>query len=212
MAFDIRNLMKIGCGGAIGSGENSVRSIWHYATNDTLAEVAASGYFNAATALLTKGDIVVCSGDVDGTPGVNNYAVNSATGAATVTTVGLSTVTQTYNSRFALNATVNLTNGDSGYVVAPFAGTIARIDSVLLGGAVTTNDAVVAAKIGAAGAGVAVTNGSLTVTASGSAIGDVDTATPSAANTVAAGSLIYFTVSGTPGGSRTATVTILINA
>jgi predicted RecA/RadA family phage recombinase len=110
-----------------------------------------------------------------------------------------------------LDVTVNLTNGDSGYVVTPVAGHIARLDSVLLGGAVATNDAVVTAKIGAAGAGVAVTNGVITITASGSAIGDKDTASPTAANTVAAGDLIYFTVSGTPGGSRTATVSILIS-
>lgn len=110
-----------------------------------------------------------------------------------------------------LNTTVALTNGDSGYVVSPVDGDITRLDSVLLGGAVTTNDAVVTGKIGAAGAGVPITNGVITITASGSAIGDKDTASPTAANTVAAGDLIYFTVSGTPGGSRTATVSILIS-
>lgn len=109
-----------------------------------------------------------------------------------------------------LQTTVTLTNGDSGYVVSPVAGDITRLDSVLLGGAVTTNDAVVTGKIGAAGAGVAITNGVITIAASGSAIGDKDTASPTAANTVAAGDLIYFTVSGTPGGSRTANVSILI--
>jgi predicted RecA/RadA family phage recombinase len=110
-----------------------------------------------------------------------------------------------------LQVTVALTNGDSGYVVSPVAGDITRLDSVLLGGAVTTNDAVVTGKIGAAGAGTAITNGVITVTASGSAIGDQDTASPTAANTVGIGDLIYFTVSGTPGGSRTATVSILIS-
>ena len=111
-----------------------------------------------------------------------------------------------------LEVTVALTNGDSGYVVSPVAGSITRMDSVLLGGAVTTNDAVVTGKIGAAGAGIAITNGVITITAAGSAIGDKDSAAPTAANVVAAGDLIYFTVSGTPGGSRTATVTILIAA
>jgi predicted RecA/RadA family phage recombinase len=110
----------------------------------------------------------------------------------------------------ALNVTVALTNGDSGYVVSPVAGDITRLDSVLLGGAVTTNDAVVTGKIGAAGAGTPITNGVITITAAGSAIGDKDTASPTAANSVVAGDLIYFTVSGTPGGSRTATVSILI--
>jgi predicted RecA/RadA family phage recombinase len=110
----------------------------------------------------------------------------------------------------SLNATIALTNGDSGYVVAPAAGNITRIDTVLLGGAVTTNDAVCTFKIGAAGAGVAITTGVITITASGSAIGDKDTCSPTAARAVVAGDLIYCSVSGTPGGSRTATVSILI--
>lgn len=109
-----------------------------------------------------------------------------------------------------LSATVALSNGDSGYVVSPVAGHISRIDTVLLGGAVTTSDAVLTAKIGAAGAGVAVTNGVVTITAAGSALGDKDTASPTALNAVAAGDLIYFTVSGTPGGGRTATASILV--
>lgn len=110
----------------------------------------------------------------------------------------------------ALNPVVTLTDGDSGYVVSPVAGKITRIESVLLGGAVVTNNAVVTGKIGAAGAGVAITGGALTVTASGSAAGDIDTASPTALNTVAVGSLIYFTVSGTPGGGRTAQMSIQI--
>lgn len=111
-----------------------------------------------------------------------------------------------------LQVTVALTNGDSGYVVSPVAGTITRIDTVLLGGAVSTNDAVLTFKIGAAGSGTGITNGVVTITASGSAIGDKDSASPTALNTVAAGDLIYCTVSGTPGGSRTATVSILVAA
>lgn len=111
----------------------------------------------------------------------------------------------------SFTTTVALTDGDSGYVGAPVAGHISRLDSVLLGGAVTTNNAVVTAKIGAAGSGVAITNGVITIAFSGSAAGDADTASPTAANTVEAGSLIYFTVSGTPGGSRSATVTIEIS-
>jgi hypothetical protein len=207
MALILNSLRKMFSGPGLTTG-TMTNSVFMYVTNDTLATVAASGYFNNATSYLCKGDLILVSGDVDGTPATNCYMVNSATGAATVTTVGFSTVTQTYNSRFALNVTVSLTDGDSGYVVAPFAGTIASIKSVLLGGAVTTNDAVVTAKIGS----TAVTNGVITIANSGSAIGDVDTCTPSAANTVAAGDLIKFTVSGTPGGSRTAYVTILINA
>ena len=208
MAFILANLQKIASGGAISTGEGSVKSVWHYATNDLMNTVTASGYFNDATDLLTEGDSIIVSADVDGTLAMNVLGVNSDTGAATVTTIGLSTVTQTYNARYALNTDIALTDGDSGHIVAPFAGTIAAIYTVLKGGAVTTNNAVCTFKIGS----TSITNGVVTVTASGSAIGDMDSATPTAANTVAAGDVIKCTVSGTPGGSRTAMTTILINA
>ncbi len=208
MAFILANLQKIASGGAIGSGEGSVRSVWHYASNDLLTAIDDSGYFNDATDLLTKGDLIIISGDVDGTPAVNCAVVNSETGAATVTTALFSGLTQTFNARYALTTEVALTDGTTGHVPIPFAGTISSIKSVLTGGAVATNDAVVTGKIGS----TAITNGVITVTASGSAIGDVDTCTPTAANAVVAGDFVCFTVSGTPGGSRTAHVTILIDA
>lgn len=190
------------------SGGSEPGMVYGYKTNDTLATVATSGYFNSATDILRLGDQIVVSGDLDGTPAINTYVVSSATGATTVTVVGFSTVTQTYNSKYVLNTTITLTNGDSGYVPVPLAGDITRIDTVLLGGAVTTNDAVCTFKIGSA----AITGGVVTITASGSAIGDEDNATPTAANTVAAGNVVKCTVSGTPGGSRTALVSILVDA
>lgn len=208
MTFALANLQKIGSGGAIGSGEGSVRSVWHYASNDLLTAIDDSAYFDDAADLLTKGDLLIVSGDVDGTPAVNCYVVNSETGATPVTTAGFSGLTQTFNARYALNTDISLTDGDSGHIVAPYAGTIAAIFTVLKGGAVSTNNAVCTFKIGSTG----ITNGVVTVTASGSAIGDMDSATPTAANTVAAGDVIKCTVSGTPGGSRTAMTTILIAA
>lgn len=209
MTFDIAGLRSMGLGGVLNDGDaREARQVWSYITNDTSNTVTGSGYFNSATTFLAKGDIIHVSFDVDGTPGSNVLVVTSATGAATVTTTGLATVTQTYNARYALNTDITLTDGDSGFIVAPFAGTIAKIYTVLKGGAVATNDAVCTFKIGT----TAITNGAVTITASGSAIGDVDSATPSAANVVAAGDYIRCTVSGTPGGSRTAMVTLLINA
>lgn len=207
MAFALNSLRKMFSGPGLTTGALT-NSIFMYVTNDLLSAVDDSGYFNDATNYLAKGDLILVSGDVDGTPATNCYMVNSATGAATVTTVGLSTVTQTFNARYALTTEVALTDGDSGHVVVPFAGTISSIKSVLVGGAVATNDAVVTGKIGS----TAITDGAITIANSGSAIGDVDTCSPSAANTVAAGNVVKFTVSGTPGGSRTAHVTILVDA
>lgn len=202
MAYSASGLQKVANGGTISTGEGSAKSVWHYATNDLLSAVIASGYFNSAYTLLAKGDVIIVSADVDGTQLTGVLQVTSATGATTVTTAA--------KSGYVLNCTVNLTDGDSGYVIAPSAGEVIGIHTVLLGGAVTTNNATVTPKIGAAGAGVAMTSGAITVTASGSAIGDKDSSTPTAANAVAAGDLIYFTVSGTPGGSRTATASILV--
>jgi len=77
-------------------------------------------------------------------------------------------------------------------VVAPHAGTIDLIYSVLQEGALAAGDATLTFTIG----GVAVTGGVITITQAGSAAGDVDTVSPSAAKTVAAGNVIECTVGG----------------
>lgn len=84
-------------------------------------------------------------------------------------------------------------------LVAPFDFKIKRIDTVLLGGALTTGNFTLTAAIG----GTAVTGGVVTVTQSGSAAGDKDVATPSAANTGAQGATITLTGGGTSAGNRT---------
>lgn len=208
MTFAATNMQKISSGGAIGSGANSVNSIWHYSSNELLSTIAASGFFNSYTTYLTKGDLIFVSGDVDGTPATNCYMVNSETGAATVTVVGFSTVTQTYNARYTLNTDIALTDGATGHIVAPYNGTISAIYTVLKGGAVATNNATCTFKIN----GTNITNGVVTVAFNGSAIGDMDSATPTANNTVVAGDVISCNISNTPGGSRTAMTSILITA
>ncbi|SFM36121.1 hypothetical protein SAMN05192571_101137 [Pleomorphomonas diazotrophica] len=91
-------------------------------------------------------------------------------------------------------------------VVAPVAGRITKIWSVIEG-ALTTGDATLTAKIGA----TAVTDGVITVTQAGSAAGDVDSATPSAANVVAAGDGLSVTVGGTNATASAAVVTFEIS-
>lgn len=80
------------------------------------------------------------------------------------------------------------------YLVAPFAGAISKIYTVI-DGVVSTADITITAKIGSTG----MTNGVVTIATAASAAGDVDSATPSAANTVTAGQAINFVVAG--GGS-----------
>lgn len=76
--------------------------------------------------------------------------------------------------------------------VAPHAGDIDSIYSVLEEAALATGDATLTFSIG----GVAITGGVITIAQSGSAPGDVDTVAPSAAKTVVAGDVIECTVGG----------------
>lgn len=77
-------------------------------------------------------------------------------------------------------------------VVAPIAGSLARIRTVT-DGALATGNATLTAKINAA----AVTDGVVTIAQAGSAAGDKDEAVPTAANSFAAGDVISLTVGGT---------------
>ena len=90
-------------------------------------------------------------------------------------------------------------------IVAPVAGTITAIRTVL-NGALTVGDATLTAKIGAN----AVTGGVVTIAQASSAAGDVDSATPTAANTVAVGDVISLTCGGTNTANVTATALIVI--
>lgn len=92
MAYATEGLRRIGYGGSVGNGAGSVRSLWHYATNDAAATVEAANYFNSEAAQFTKGDVIEASMVLGGTPVTKRYIVTSATGAATVT-VAIQTAT-----------------------------------------------------------------------------------------------------------------------
>ena len=200
MAYDKDGFITISSGGAIGSGDGSVKSVHHYSTNDTLAVVETANYFDDAAKFMNAGDTILVTGDVDGTLFTKQYGVKSISASDVVVVTGAAN--QTFTSKHALNVTVDLTDGVSGWVVAPIAATIDKIWSALHA-AITTNDAILTFDIG----GVAITDGVVTIGNAASAPGDIDSATPSALNTVAAGDLIKCTVSGTPGASKTATIT-----
>jgi len=78
MAYDAKGLRRFSYGGAVGNGADSVRSIWHYVSNDAVAAVAASGYFNSARDDLIVGDVIVASLDVGATAVLRNYIVTAA--------------------------------------------------------------------------------------------------------------------------------------
>lgn len=61
------------------------KSKYSYTTDDTTTQVLASGYFNSATDVLNKGDIIICHCAQGGTPTMTMCTVTSASQAATVT-------------------------------------------------------------------------------------------------------------------------------
>lgn len=70
-----------------GQVTHSQVSNWGYATADTAATVETSGYFNAAAALVSKGDAIDAVMVLGGTPVRKSYVVTSANGVTPVTIV-----------------------------------------------------------------------------------------------------------------------------
>lgn len=96
---------------------------------------------------------------------------------------------------YALNMHIdNLVAADAKVysVIAPWAGDITKIWSVLEEAALAVGDATLTFSIAA----VAITTGVITITQAGSAVGDIDNCVPSGANTVTAGAEVRCTVGG----------------
>jgi hypothetical protein len=93
----------------------------------------------------------------------------------------------------------------SAYAVAPFAGTVNKIYSVIYG-SIATADAFLTPRINA----FAMTSGTITVANSGSGAGDIDSSTPSANNTIAAGDLLEVITNGASTNTVRATITMVI--
>jgi hypothetical protein len=85
MALDATKLFKIG-------GAEPALFIY-YGAADTAATMQASGYFNTVTDQLHKGDVIIMIGNAYAT--IDMAFVNSTSGAATVTTIGVEGITAT---------------------------------------------------------------------------------------------------------------------
>lgn len=104
--------------------------------------------------------------------------------------------------------TVNLSDvstAGSAYVVAPDAGKIIKIQSVI-DGTIATANAAITTEIN----GTAVTGGGITIGYDGSAAGDVDSTEPTAANSVQEGDVIEIITDGASTNTVSATFTIII--
>lgn len=205
MAFNAKGLVSIASVPNITAGSSN--RIYTYFTNDTAGTVEGSGYFNAKVDDLVVGDMIWVSGDLDGTPFHKSYLVSSNNG----TTVGITAgTTATFTERVVLcynGLSSKASDAAVARFVAPYAGTITKVYTVL-NGALATANATFTTAIG----GVGVTNGVVTAIQSGSAAGDVASATPSAARTVAAGDLITVTGGGGSTATATANVFVIIDA
>ncbi len=86
MAYIEAGLVKIAFGGALSTGGGSVRSLYHYITNDADTVVETDGYFDGITNdPLLVGDIIFASLDIDGTAEFKAYIVS--VGGSDVTVV-----------------------------------------------------------------------------------------------------------------------------
>lgn len=141
--------------GAIGTGPGNVRKFFTYNSNDTKAEIEAAGYFNpvvsALTDIIAVGDIVVVSGDSDGSPFCSIYVFTAATADVTIAeaTVGqfglvnltAATLTVTANEHAGRVITVNRAAGST--VTLPAATGSGNRYEFIVGTTVTSNNLVI---------------------------------------------------------------------
>lgn len=64
-------------------------TLWHYTSTDTNTTITASNYFNGATDLLRKGDIILANTDTGGTFTTKIYFVTGNTGGVVSITAGV---------------------------------------------------------------------------------------------------------------------------
>jgi hypothetical protein len=77
MAYSARNLSVLSYANGF--------TLWHYTTNDAATAVATAGYFNDASDLLRKGDLILANTSTGSTLTAKIYSVaTSAAGAVTV--------------------------------------------------------------------------------------------------------------------------------
>ncbi len=186
MTFDANNMALL--------ADGANKKIYFYSsTADALATIVAADYFLGFTDQLDAGDVIFME---DSTGAVTTRRVSAAS-ASTVTVAAMD------DQKIYLDVSIaDISTAGQVYTVAPIAGTVTRIWSVI-DGAIATADAVLTGKIG----GAAITNGAITVANSGSAAGDVDSATPTAAYTVAAGDALEIETNGAS--SNTVKVTVV---
>jgi len=126
----------------------------------------------------------------------------TASKATVVFEITPSATTTTAWKKFAFGEIADISTGASSWTVAPCAGTITKVTTVI-DTAITVGDAAISFEL----AGTAVTGAGITIATAGSAAGDVDSAVPSALNTVTLGQAIEII---TDGGSTDASKAVVL--
>lgn len=185
----------------------------------TVANAAVS--FEIATVAVTGGGITVVHGDsaIGATLSATPTAARTVTAGQAIeiitdggsTTASKATVlfeitpTATVTTawkKFVFGEVADISTGASSWAIAPVAGTITKIWSVI-DGAITVGDAALSFEL----AGTAITGGGITIANAASAAGDVDSAVPTALNTVTLGQAIEII---TDGGSTDAAKAVIM--
>jgi hypothetical protein len=152
---------------------------------------------------------VISGGDLDiesgGAIKIAGTAITST--AAEVNTLDGVSATAAEHDEYVLNAVIDdISTAGSYWVVAPHAGSISKIYTVI-DTAITVADAAITFEIG----GTAVTNGAITIAYSGSAAGTVDSSTPTALNVLTAGQALELITDGGSTDASKAEVAIVIS-
>ena len=195
---------------------------WFSIIGDANAQYAAGTNYNeqGGTRTVVQGSLdVTTTGEIDFESGSDLLIAGSSIIAELAVLDGVTASTAELNLVDGLTSTTaeldaytitvtmaTLCTGSSVWVVAPHAGAIIGIWSVIDSG-IGSGDTVLDAQIAAAD----ITDGNITVTASGAAVGDVDTTVPTAANVVTAGQAIEIATDGNCDGTAIATISILID-
>lgn len=170
ITFEISDVAVTGGGITIVDGESAIGKV--YTATPTAANTVTAGQ---AIELITDGT---------STTAVKAVVVMEITPSATTTSAWKKYVTGEV-------ADISASGPTSTWAIAPVAGTISKIYSVI-DGAITVADAGITFELD----GTAVTDGAITIAHSGSGAGTVDSATPTANNTVAAGDAIEIIADG----------------
>ena len=145
---------------------------------------------------LTGSNLHEPKGAASASSGEVYVADGAASGAWTDRTVG-----QTYT----LTAVIaDVSTAETVYIPVPYAGTVAKVVTVLEGAIATGDDTITVTNVGTG------SMGTITITQSGSAAGDVDTLTPASNNTVTADQAISVATDGASTSAQRLWVTIVV--